>query len=1416
MKAIFRVALLALLCHVHFMTHAQWQTLHPGAGGRLQGMSADPTVKGRLFACSDMEGYYVSDDYGRSWKHGSLTIPTSWVCQVEGRGNTIWAGHALGLSKSTNKGSSWKHINITKNRTIGMVELDPRNQNRIFAGINWMNHETIVNKYPQQKSDERVIFWSLDGGNSWKKKAWVAGNGEPRVWSIQVNPTNSNEVMVANNNGLYRFNPTGSGSFTKINGPAGADGVCRGADYTPDGKWLYALYKKGGVTHIFARNLANNGGWVDLGSGSFSPSNNFWYPKVYGGSTANKHYLLIGQYEQNPNVGLYEGTFTTNGNNVSGSVKLILNYSGPNNSYDIGWNPYVPNCRNFTYFPFSWKNTPFTRGVFTQSQQSYFIGDASNGNNNWLVNSTFNSKTIAGKKFYSGRGTASTFNYSSAKSGNYIIQGMADNCALESYDNGLSWRQFDALRLYDGHMTYINPGNPEIVFMSAAAVFGGGSEAANAVLVYKKMVNKDPTDQWKQIVSANNKRGLPRNRVHHMVHNPNNTKQVYALTHAGLYYMSDIRNFVDGNQNWVKVNTPVSSRAHNLVFDPNNNNIVYYKADGGTYRGTGSGSSFNWVQMKNTTGTTNKLHKGDVVAVKKGNKTFVYNYQNQEGIVRGDGGSDKFNTMILTETKAMDILGRPVWFRVPKNGSYLFNIATDGNSLFATYGIWDDVRKGYGILKGTVANNGNVTWTNWTGDNIFSITRDMQVHDNALYLSTQGNGLVRRAISGSLPALPSAPPFAWPAPPPPGNGDGLKGEYFTGILTADSNAVNFGSKILQRVDDEINFNWEFGSPANSVPNQLFAVRWTGQVQPLYSQTYTFSTNTDDGVRLWVNGKLLVDKWQKQGPTEWSGTITLQKDKKYDIKMEYFERFWTASAQLFWSSSSQQKSIIPVQRLFSTGFSGGGEPSNVPVTGVNLTPANATLNVGGTRQLTATVAPANASNKGVSYQSSKPSVATVNGSGLVTAIAAGTANITVTTNDGGKTDVTSITVNGSNPDPDPDPDPTCSNADKGNKPAAPCEVTAVSLSATSARIEWTDNSNVANRYQIQRFLTGDKWRQLVTLNNGNATSYVANNLTAGGEYRFRVKARSSNSGSSWTESAKITLGGGGGGPTTVPVTGVTMNPANVSLTVGGTRQLSVSVAPNNATNKSVSYSSSNNSVASVSNSGLVTAQSAGSAVITVTTQDGGRTDVTNVSVTGGGSNGGNETDPVGSCSATSSGNKPNPPCEVYIEATSSNSVILHWNDNSNNEDFFDIMAFRSGDTWRAGGMPDGGKNAESVAISNLVSGAKYRFRIKAKSNSNGASAWVVTEEIDLGASARFALGAAETKSESLILFPNPSQGQVTIESSKNGQGFIVNALGQKVMNLNISEGQNQIDLSGFRSGVYMFLFDNGRHIRFNLK
>jgi len=135
---------------------------------------------------------------------------------------------------------------------------------------------------------------------------------------------------------------------------------------------------------------------------------------------------------------------------------------------------------------------------------------------------------------------------------------------------------------------------------------------------------------------------------------------------------------------------------------------------------------------------------------------------------------------------------------------------------------------------------------------------------------------------------------------------GLKGEYYaTRDLT--------GPVALTRVDTTVDFDWGMGTPSSAVPVDNFSVRWTGQVDVPAAATYSFITTTDDGVRLWVDGQLLIDAWTDHSKRDDTGSIALTAGK-HDIRLEYYENGYDAIAQLAWSSPALARQVIPAARL----------------------------------------------------------------------------------------------------------------------------------------------------------------------------------------------------------------------------------------------------------------------------------------------------------------------------------------------------------------------------------------------------------------------------------------------------------------------------------------------------------------------
>ena len=141
-----------------------------------------------------------------------------------------------------------------------------------------------------------------------------------------------------------------------------------------------------------------------------------------------------------------------------------------------------------------------------------------------------------------------------------------------------------------------------------------------------------------------------------------------------------------------------------------------------------------------------------------------------------------------------------------------------------------------------------------------------------------------------------------------GTGNGLSATYFDN--------ADFTGASVTRVDPTVDFNWASGAPAAGIGPETFSVRWTGQVEAPSTGTYTFYTQSDDGVRLWVNGQQVVNNWTDHGSTENSGTIALTGGQRYDIRMEFYENGGAAVARLSWSGPSIPKAVIPSSRLYA--------------------------------------------------------------------------------------------------------------------------------------------------------------------------------------------------------------------------------------------------------------------------------------------------------------------------------------------------------------------------------------------------------------------------------------------------------------------------------------------------------------------
>ncbi|MDQ6656152.1 MAG: DUF1800 family protein, partial [Verrucomicrobiota bacterium] len=222
------------------------------------------------------------------------------------------------------------------------------------------------------------------------------------------------------------------------------------------------------------------------------------------------------------------------------------------------------------------------------------------------------------------------------------------------------------------------------------------------------------------------------------------------------------------------------------------------------------------------------------------------------------------------------------------------------------------------------------------------------------------------------------------------NGTGLTGYYYNSTSTAinagySANLFLPANLRLTRNDATVDYVWNNVSPGAGVNATYYTVRWLGQVQPQYSGTYYFVTKTNDGVKLWVNGQLIVDKWVQQSATEWTGAIDLRAGVLYDIRMEYFQATGNGEAHLSWYSEDQVKQVIPMQRLYpataiaappsitsalsAVGFV--GQPFSFAVTASNTTNVATSFSLG---ENSGALPPGLALNPGTGVISGTPTVA----------------------------------------------------------------------------------------------------------------------------------------------------------------------------------------------------------------------------------------------------------------------------------------------------------------------------------------------------------------------------------------------------------------------------------------------------------
>ncbi len=311
----------------------------------------------------------------------------------------------------------------------------------------------------------------------------------------------------------------------------------------------------------------------------------------------------------------------------------------------------------------------------------------------------------------------------------------------------------------------------------------------------------------------------------------------------------------------------------------------------------------------------------------------------------------------------------------------------------------------------------------------------------------------------------------------------------------------------------------------------------------------------------------------------------------------------------------------------------GSLTPVSVTGISVSPDSSTLSAGTNQQITATITPANAWNRTMSWSSSDTNIVKVTANGLATAVANGTATITVTTQDGNHTATSFFRVandtipklNGTviGTPGSYDGVSTIDKAFDGNVSTYVDNLTTGAWAGLDlgglhkiGKIKFYPRSGWASRMAGGKFQASNTANfssgvtDLYTIGDAPPVGWNQVNITDTNSYRYVRYLTPANG---YCNVAEIEFYRKASEPP-VPVSGISLNLSSAGIKVGNTLQLTAILTPADATNNTVVWSSSNTSAATVSVNGMVTGVSVGTATITATTQDGNRTATASIAVT----------------------------------------------------------------------------------------------------------------------------------------------------------------------------------------------------------
>ncbi len=724
-----------------------WENIGPGGGGWITAMTVVNDAQHTVYVGCDVGGIYKSTDHGQTWTIKDEGLSIYFMHDIEyDRTNPeiLYLASRGGVFKSIDGGDHWEAKrngmppieDFSFSTPMSDIAIDPFDHNTIFAAVGVPNSGYDLDSYHWQSSGVKgTIYKSTDAADTWTAIYNTGIPIEAMIYSLAIDPTNSNIMYAATSEGVYKSTDAGANWTLKntniphgltmriLINPSNTDILYVTIWALPGSPiWQGGIYKSTNGGNTWA--AINNGLPQVMGSTSGFTTN---YPNLLM-DEQNPETLYIGNIPYTPDPGVYK---TTDG---GANWTWVSRAEPPNQNISLGW---ISEDQASA--------APMAMAIDQQDPNRLYFGTSmhlfttDNAGDTW----TYAYTNDMGNGYWQGNGFETTVCQAitvDPSNPDNVYFGYWDIGFLKSTDGGSTFKRSVTGMTYPNNVfdIIVDPANPAILYAA------GGWWEDNYGEVYKS------TNYGESWTPLNN--GIVDAQIWSIAldeNSPVNSRTLYATS-----YENGIFKTTDGGQSWFSVSNGLGTNGNlqmrKITIDPNNSNILYAGLEnktieigdnlstvqGGVYKSVDAG--VNWTRIDNS---APQLSVWDI-EVDPNNSSIVYtavdaeyDHTLQEDFLGGvykstDGGStwqllnNGFGNPENLIVTAIDI------------------DPTDSNILYATTSDspFHDDSSGRGIFKSTDGGNSWQAMNNGLGVLYYdAITIDPN-NPSTLFAGSGGNG----------------------------------------------------------------------------------------------------------------------------------------------------------------------------------------------------------------------------------------------------------------------------------------------------------------------------------------------------------------------------------------------------------------------------------------------------------------------------------------------------------------------------------------------------------------------------------------------------------------------------------------------------------------------------------------------------